>query len=152
MRTYMNARVAMLAILLVAAGTPARGVQTNCTMVFDLEGWSAFYKTASGDGTITCDNGETAAVAIKATGGGLTVGKSKVTDGHGKFSPISSLSDVYGPYGMAEAHAGMGTSSSAQVMTKGTVSLELAGKGQGVDLGFSFGKFTISPHGGAAEK
>jgi len=38
----------------------------------------------------------------------------------------------------------MGTSSDAQVVTKGTVSLALSGKGHGVNLGFAFGKFTIS--------
>jgi hypothetical protein len=113
-------------------------------MQFSLSGWSAFYKTASGSGTVTCDDGQTASVGIRATGGGLTVGKSKISDGHGRFSNVSDIGDIYGAYGVAEAHAGMGTSSSAQVMTKGTVSLELTGKGQGVDLGFAFGKFVIS--------
>ncbi|MGH7786762.1 MAG: hypothetical protein ACRERC_07835 [Candidatus Binatia bacterium] len=131
------------ALIAVLAG-PAGAAQTRCTMRFDLAGWSAFYKTASGTGTVTCDNGQSAKVAIKTTGGGLTVGKSTVTDGHGKFSPIESLDEIFGGYAMADAHAGAGPSSSAQVMTKGTVSLELTGTGQGVDLGFSFGKFTIS--------
>jgi hypothetical protein len=36
-------------------------------------------------------------------------------------------------------------SSQAQVLTKGTTSLALAGTGQGVNLGISVGKFTISP-------
>ena len=41
-------------------------------MTFNLKGWSAFYKTAKGDGTITCSNGQKARVKIKATGGGRT--------------------------------------------------------------------------------
>jgi hypothetical protein len=136
--------VAAIALLCAAAlGGEARAL-TRCTMEFSLKGWSAFYKTASGAGTIACDNGQKAAVAIKATGGGLTVGKSKITNGHGKFSEVEGISELYGEYAEAEAHAGMGPSSAAQVMTKGTVSLELTGKGQGVDLGFSFGKFTIA--------
>ena len=139
------ARVPAAAIVvLLAAATQVAAAETTCTMTFDVSGWSAFYKTASGGGTITCDNGQTARVAIKTTGGGLTVGKSKITDGHGTFSPVSSISDLFGDYGIAEAHAGAGRSASAQVMTKGTVSLELTGKGQGVDLGFAFGKFTIA--------
>ena len=145
MRIELTIRAAALAVLLAMAGAPARASETNCTMTFDLQGWSAFYKTASGGGVITCDNGQTANVAIEATGGGLTVGKSKVSDGHGKFSPVSAIDELYGAYAMAEAHAGMGPSSSAQAMTKGTVSLELTGRGQGVDVGFAFGKFTISP-------
>ena len=43
-----------------------------------------------------------------------------------------------------EASAGVVKSGTAQVLTKGTVSLALAGAGEGVDLGISFGKFTIS--------
>ena len=152
MRIDLTIRAAALAVLMAVAGTPASGAETNCTMTFDLQGWSAFYKTASGAGRITCDDGQTAKVAIKATGGGLTVGKSKVSDGHGKFSPVSRIDDLYGAYAMAEAHAGMGPSSSAQAMTKGTVSLELTGRGQGVDVGFAFGKFTISPSGDGAHR
>jgi hypothetical protein len=139
-------RTILLAVALACAcvSTQAARADTACTMQFSLSGWSAFYKTASGSGTVTCDNGQTASVGIRATGGGLTVGKSKISDGHGRFSNVSEIGDIYGAYGVAEAHAGMGTSSSAQVMTKGTVSLELTGKGQGVDLGFAFGKFVIS--------
>jgi hypothetical protein len=148
MRIHLRAPAAAFAVLLAAVA--ASGKETQCAMTFDISGWSAFYKTASGDGMVTCDNGQEAKVALKATGGGLTVGSSKITDGKGKFSPVSTIGDVYGDYGMAEAHAGAGTSSEAQVMTKGTVSLELTGKGQGVDLGFAFGKFTIAPAGAAA--
>ncbi len=139
-------RTILLAAALACAGAPTKAARadTACTMQFSLSGWSAFYKTASGSGTVTCDNGQTASVGIHAKGGGLTVGKSKISDGHGRFSNLSDISDIYGAYGVAEAHAGMGTSSSAQVMTKGTVSLELTGKGQGIDLGVAFGKFTIS--------
>ena len=147
MQIGLTTRAATLAVLVTMAGTPASGAETNCTMTFDLQGWSVFYKTASGGGIITCDNGQTAKVAIEATGGGLTVGTSKVSDGHGKFSPVSRIDDIYGAYAMAEAHAGMGPSSAAQAMTKGTVSLELTGQGQGVHVGFAFGKFTISPSG-----
>ena len=39
-------------------------------MTFSMKGWSAFYKTSKGEGTITCDNGESAAVTLKLTGGG----------------------------------------------------------------------------------
>jgi hypothetical protein len=143
----MKARVlasVWLFSLLIAMCLPAQARATKCSIRYTLQGWSAFYKTASGTGTITCDDGQSAAVSIRATGGGLTIGKSKVSDGRGKFSDVASVSELFGAYADAEAHAGMGPSSSAQVMTKGTVSLELTGTGQGVDLGFSFGKFTIS--------
>jgi hypothetical protein len=111
-------------------------------MDFDLEGWSVFYKTASGDGTIRCDNGQSARVALSSRGGGLTFGRSKV-EGAGTFSEVDGIDELFGTYASASAHAGAGKSTAAQVVTKGTVSLALSGKGRGVDVGFSFGNLTI---------
>jgi hypothetical protein len=102
------------------------------------------YKTASGTGTITCDNGQKASAALGITGGGLTFGTTKVVNGRGTFSEVESINELFGNYAVAEAHAGVGPSSDAQALTKGNVSLALKGTGQGVNLGFDFGKFTIS--------
>ena len=60
----------------------------TCKLAFDLSGWSIFYKTASGAGTVTCDNGQSMPVRIRAKGGGLTVGKSKIENGTGEFSGV----------------------------------------------------------------
>jgi hypothetical protein len=131
--------------LLFAAdeGRDASDGLVHCKMTFNLKGWSAFYKTAKGTGRITCDNGQKAAVRIKATGGGLTFGKSEIVGGTGRFSAARNLDEVLGSYVQSEAHAGAGKSADAQAMTKGEVSLSLVGKGRGVDIGFAFGKFTI---------
>jgi len=134
------------AILTLAAASPAVAA-TKCDLSFHLEGWSAFYKTARGGGRVTCDNGQVRTVAIRVTGGGLTVGRSAL-HGRGDFSPVADVREVFGNYANAEAHAGMVRSSTAQVVTKGTVSLAFAGKGEGVDLGIAFGKFTIAPAAG----
>lgn len=115
----------------------------TCRMTFNLKGWSAFYKTAKGDGEIHCSNGQSAKVKIRATGGGITFGKSEVIGGTGKFSGARSIDELFGSYVQSEAHAGAGKSADAQAMTKGEVSLALAGTGRGVDIGFAFGKFTI---------
>ena len=135
-------------IVLAAAGVFSSHAQaaqkTDCELHFNLKGWSAIYKHAEGSGTITCGNGKSIAVNIVAVGGGLTVGKSQIDNGHGKFSEVSDISELLGDYAQGEASAGVVKSSTAQVLTKGTVSLALAGTGQGVDLGISFGKFTIS--------
>lgn len=117
---------------------------TDCTMTFSLKGWSAFYKTSKGEGTITCENGQTARVKIKATGGGITFGKSEIVNGTGRFSESNGIDELFGSYVQAEAHAGAVKSSSAQALTKGEISLAIAGTGRGVDLGFAFGKFTIT--------
>jgi hypothetical protein len=123
----------------------ARGEEpTSCSMEFNLKGWSAIYETASGTGTVKCSNGQTARVSLKSKGGGLTFGKMDVVNDIGKFSEVTDISEVFGEYAVAETDAAMGKSADAQVLTKGYVSLSLAGKGEGVDLGFDFGKFTIT--------
>ncbi|MEO7433261.1 MAG: hypothetical protein ABIR62_14775 [Dokdonella sp.] len=116
----------------------------DCRMHFSLVGWSAFYKTASGNGKVTCDNGQKMDVHLEGKGGGLTFGKSEITDGLGKFSEVYSIDQILGAYASAGAHAGAVNSAEAQALTKGPVSLALSGKGQGWDLGVAFGRFTIS--------
>jgi hypothetical protein len=112
-------------------------------MEFSIEGWSVGYKTAKGEGQITCDNGQTARVKLHAVGGGLTAGKSAVRDGRGKFTQVADIDELFGDYAVAGAAAGAGQSAEAQALTKGEVSLSLTGKGTGVELGVSVGKFTI---------
>ena len=121
----------------------AKGKLVECRMTFNLKGWSAFYKTAKGNGTITCSNGQKARVTIQAKGGGLTFGKSEIIGGTGKFTGARNIDELFGAYVQSEAHAGAGKSADAQALTKGEVSLALHGTGRGVDIGFAFGKFTI---------
>ena len=113
-------------------------------MVYNLSGWSLLYKHAEGTGSVTCDNGQHATVKIAVVGGGLTAGKYEIHDGKGEISNVHGIDDIFGDYAQAGAEAGVVKSSQAQVLTKGTVSLALAGTGEGVNLGVSVGKFTIS--------
>lgn len=134
------------ASLLAAASMPAfAGGPITCKMSFNLAGWSIFYKTATGNGVVTCDNGQRLSVHIRAKGGGLTVGKSEIENGTGEFSGVYNVNDVLGTYASSEAHAGASKSTKAMAMTKGSVSLALAGKGKGWDIGVAFGKFVIEP-------
>ena len=80
---------------------------------------------------------------ISAKGGGLTVGKSKITNGFGEFANVQNIRDVLGSYASAEATAGAKKSAIGQAMTNGKVSLALSGKGKGWDLGVAFSKFTL---------
>jgi hypothetical protein len=148
MRTLSSTLAYTLALaLLWAAGTTAASAASaanvTCKLSFTMKGWSAFYKTASGSGTIKCSNGQSKTVKLSAKGGGLTVGKSTIEDGHGEFSGVTGIDELLGSYVAAEAHAGAVKSSQAQVMTKGEVSLALSGTGRGWDLGIAFGKLTI---------
>jgi hypothetical protein len=154
----LKTALASIASVLLATGISAHALagdkgeankqprkETECQLEFSLSSWSAFYKSSTGEGTISCDNGQSASVTIRAHGGGLTFGKSTIHDGYGVFSRVYDLKELFGAYASAEAHAGATTSVGANAMTKGEVSLALSGKGKGIDLGFAFGKFTIKP-------
>ena len=144
----LRQRLGLAAVLALAAtavpGAASAGGSVDCKLKFNMAGWSVFYKTASGSGTVHCSNGQSMAVKINAKGGGLSFGKSRIVNGTGEFSGVNNISEILGSYASAEAHAGAVRSSKAQVMTKGEVSLALAGTGQGWDVGVAFGKFTIS--------
>lgn len=112
-------------------------------MDFTLSGWSVFHKTASGNGTITCDNGRSMDVVLNVKGGGLTVGAYKINDGHGDFDGISSMRQLLGTYASATAHAGAVKSSHAAVLTKNNATLTLTGTGNGWNVGAGFSGFTI---------
>ncbi len=88
-------------------------------------------------------------VRISAKGGGLTVGKSHIDNGTGKFTDVHRIEDVLGTYVQGDASIGAVKSGTAQVLTKGTVSLALAGAGEGIDIGISVGGFTIERAGEA---
>jgi len=135
----------VLSVMAMLAGAGASAAaDVSCHMTFRLQGWSAFYKTASGTGTIKCSNGQSANVKLDAKGGGLTFGKSTIENGQGEFSGANDLEELLGSYVSAEAHAGAVKSSKAAVMTKGEVSLALSGTGRGWDVGVAFGRLTIS--------
>jgi hypothetical protein len=150
--------VALAASILFGAASLAFSSETaaakpkDCDMMYTLKGWSAVYKTAKGDGTITCTNGETAKVAISVHGGGLTFGKTDIYNGKAEISGVRSINEIYGSYAAMAAHAGVVKAGAVEVMTKGTVSLALAGAGGGVDVGIDFSKFEISKIDGAMSK
>ncbi|MCD9086779.1 hypothetical protein [Stenotrophomonas sp. SY1] len=137
----------LVTLAMLAAGGTAPVAQAagniDCELHYNLSGWSVFYKTAEGTGTVTCDNGTRFPVKISAKGGGLTVGRTTITDGRGKFSGAYSVNDLLGSYAAVDAHASASRANDAQVMTKGDISLALAGTGQGWSLGVGFGRFVI---------
>ncbi|MGE8233660.1 MAG: hypothetical protein ACN6OR_09760, partial [Stenotrophomonas sp.] len=65
------------------------------------------------------------------------------TDGRGRFTGAYTLNDLLGTYAAAEVHASASRATDAQAMTKGDISLALAGTGRGWSLGIGFGKFVI---------
>lgn len=132
-----------------AGNAAAAQPDLDCRLTFSLTGWSAIYEHANGHGTVTCANGQSMPVDITVHGGGLTAGKWRINDGKGKFTDVFKMDDVLGNYAQASANAGVVKSATAQVLSKGTVSLALAGHGQGVNLGVAGAKFTIRRAGTA---
>ena len=116
----------------------------KCRMDFSLKGWSVFYKTAEGNGRVTCSNGQHANVKINVTGGGLSFGKMEILDGKGTFSEVLNIDEIFGAYLAAEAHAGAVKSVQASVYTKGEISLAMTGSGRGINIGIDLGKLEIS--------
>lgn len=139
------ARTALFAAATALAALHAPAVRADglkCAMTFSMEGWAAFYQTASGRGVIRCSNGHSMKVRLQAKGGGPVVGKS-IEQGHGEFSEVSSIEELLGSYIRAQAEAGAVKSGQAEVLTKGPVSLALSAKGRGWELGVAFGEFKI---------
>jgi hypothetical protein len=148
------ALASMFGLALCAPASAARAddlsdQQMNCKMDFTLSGWSALYKTATGSGQLTC-GGKTVPVKLSAKGGGITVGKYKITNGQATFSNVNTMQEVFGDYAMASAHAGAVKTARTAVMSKGSVTMAVSGTGNGWDIGVGFGRFTIKRAGAGA--
>jgi len=148
MRSKLLAAATTLALAGASLGSGAASAADaalDCELKFSLTGWSAIFQHAEGAGVVTCENGLSTPVDIKIKGAGLSVGKYHIDDGKGTFTDVHKLSDVFGDYAGADANAGAVKAGTAQVLTKGTVSLALAGAGEGVNIGIGVNKLTLSP-------
>lgn len=145
-RTLLAMLTATTCALAMAAPMRASAADANldCTLRYSLTGWSLIYKHTTGTGTVRCSNGQTMSVRVSAKALGITAGKWHIDDGKGSFTDVHRISDVLGNYAQASANAGIVKSGEAQVLTKGPVSLALAGNGEGVNIGVDVGQFTIS--------
>ena len=146
MSSHRIALSALLASALAIAVPQARaGSDIDCKLDYNLTGWSLVYKHTTGTGQITCNNGQSMAVRVSAKALGLTAGKWQIDNGKGRFTDVHNIHEVLGRYVQASANAGIVKSGEAQVLSKGNVSLALAGGGEGVNLGVDVGAFTIKP-------
>lgn len=145
-RTLLAMLAATTCALAMSASQPAAAADANldCKLSYNLSGWSLIYKHTTGTGIVRCENGETMRVKVSAKAVGITAGKWHIDDGKGNFTDVHRISDVLGSYAQASANAGVVKSGEAQVLTKGPVSLALAGNGEGVNVGVDVGEFTIS--------
>lgn len=121
----------------------ASSQMTQCTLTYQMQGWSFVYKEYKGSGFVRCRNGEQANVTVVSHGVGASLGRSEINQGTGVISDVRNLSEVFGTYIYLDGHAGAAKSVEARTMTKGLVSLALSGLGRGFDLGITIGAFTI---------
>jgi hypothetical protein len=118
----------------------------SCKMSYRLKGWSFAYKQYDGGGQVSCSNGQRARVILASKSVGFSIGVSEI-EGTGQFTELKDISEIYGTFASLEGHAGATKSAAGQVLTRGLVSLALAGKGRGIDIGVTLGGLTISPAG-----
>jgi hypothetical protein len=143
----MNTTIKLMTAALIAfCITPAFAAERDmsCSLEFTTKSWSAIYMHTEGSGTVKCKNGSSMPVAISANGIGITAGKWTITDGSGKFTNVRKIEDVLGSYAAASADAGVDKSATAQVLSKGDVSLAIRGTGDGFDIGVAISGFKIS--------
>jgi hypothetical protein len=139
---------ALVALAVALLGTSsvfaedATGIE--CTIRFQLQGNWTIYERADGTGMVSCADGTAIPVVVEARGLGLSIAKSKIGTGTGNFGHVHRISDVIGSYAQTGVDAAAMKSGPAQLLTKGGVSLALAGKGNGLDLGIGVERFTIS--------
>jgi len=117
---------------------------TSCTMTYKLSGISLVLKIYEGTGNISCSNGQHAIVELSSKSIGFTIGKSEI-EGTGTFTSVKNLNEIYGSFVSLEGHAGATQSFDGQVLTRGEISLELSGKGRGLDIGVTLGELSITP-------
>ncbi len=141
------ALLALGSLLLVSSPAQAGGERgtVSCEMTFDIQTWSAFYRSGKGSGEIQCNNGQKERVQVRLRAGGLTFGKSDIQGAKAVFTGVRSIHSLFGGYAVASAHAGAGHAADAQVMKRRGVEVAVSGLGEGVDLGVSFGRFVIRP-------
>ena len=133
--------LAAAAAMFLAA--PAYAELAQCKMTFNMSGWSLAVKHMKGKGKVTCSNGQMANVALEGTGLGFTIGKSDILNGEGTFSEVKDISEIFGTYAQAAAQGSATKGGTAQVMTKGEISLAIAGAGRGWEVGVSLGGLTV---------
>ena len=77
LRNSLSAALFCMVLVLTFGATTsvaAERAETQCKMIFNLSGWSILYESASGTGSIKCDNGQSSVVNIQVKGGGITAG------------------------------------------------------------------------------
>jgi len=143
--TILVVATALIALIGASAALAAGRPTIDCTIRFQLSGWSAIYERVDGTGIVACSDDTSLPVEIQARAAGFTVGKPRIISGTGKFASVHQISDVFGTYAQGDVHGGVAKSGASELLTNGKVSLGLTRNGQGDELGVATAGFTIRP-------
>jgi len=151
MKTTALGRAMLVAVTVAVAliGTSAALADQprtiDCTLRFQLSGWSAIYDRVDGTGIVVCTDGTSMPVFVQAQGAGLTAGRSKITVGTGEFTGVRQIGDVMGTYAPGDWIVDVVQSAEAKLLSNGKVSLGLTGKGDDYDFRSGVVGFAIHP-------
>jgi len=144
-RAMLIAVPLLIAVVATSAAFAEQPTTIDCTLRFQLSGWSASYERVDGTGIVACADGTSLPVFVQARGAGLTTGRPKITAGTGKFAGARRISDVLGTYAQGDVYAGVAQPGEINLLGNGKVSLALAGHGDGFDLRSTIAGFAIHP-------
>jgi hypothetical protein len=146
-RSTILASAAFL-IASTALGTAARADTTVCTIAFGMRGWSKHFQQATGRGTITCDNGQHATVAVIGRGASLSDGAGAFTGGTGTFSAVFDISALIGSYALPPTAriGGARPLGAAGAMSSGQATITFPLAGPTANFPATFGRISIIPH------
>ena len=137
----MPLALALLATLLgVSAVFAADEPSLDCTIRFELSGWSAIYERVDGTGTLNCTDGTTMPVDVYARGPRLTAGRLQMRVAKGKLEAVQRLSDVWGTYTQEDVYDDPPDVVSSKSLSNGKVSISIGTVG---NLGIT--SLTIRP-------
>lgn len=136
-----------ISVLLAALRASAAERELGCTLQSHSSDWSAVYQQGTRAGTVTCQDGSSMPVTIKARGVGLSAGKWRIDRGTGTFTRVHAIQDVLGRYATVSGNLGLVKTGDVEAASKGRVSLALAGHGEGVDVGVVVSEFHIEKAG-----
>jgi hypothetical protein len=135
-------------VAFAALATSAFADTTVCKLSFSLRGYSKNFEQSTGRGTISCDNGQTATVAVLGRGASLRDGAGALADGSGTFSAVLDISALFGSYVLPPAaRAGNARPlGAAGAMSNGQATITFPMTGPSAKMPATFGRIGILPH------
>jgi len=101
MRHYSTVVLAALFTIGLVAGVAEcadEDALTTCGLTFSLDRWPGGSKAVQGQGTIACDDGQSAAVNVRVKGESPKGDHTGPLSGQGSFADVADINDLLGTY------------------------------------------------------